>query len=515
MLTGLLVVPVASFSLAPPSSSMMMRSLLSTTGTGTGTALHVSTQAQEQALGTGTGMEPTEIDIDIDITVMSSPHANANANAKKSAPKKNRKGKQRRNPAKDIHFLIKRTNQIISQEPISNSSNSSSSTSTASNTNTSTVTIQTFHWLMDAWTASLHPTAPEHSLSLMNCMKEYNIQPSSKTLTKVLNAYGKCGRGGEAAQEIIDSCINATNSDSCSIPLLDLDLDTDTNGNNVFVYNALLEAYAEKPVFGSEGSVRNAVKTEQLLDQMMQEKGMVPNGRSFQAVIRAWGNSNVEIGALKGEQILDRMEKMVKSGEMDASEGPTVIHYNAVLDAWANSVLDNHAQRGEGLLNKMMVENKVQPNTISFNACIDAYAKNGDGDKAEELLNKMDDLWRKQGIKEFKPDTRSYNSVMNAFSKSLEKNAAAKAETILRKMEVKPDFFSFAIVINAWARSLEYGKAKKAQQLYLEMVDLYNKGNRKLRPNGKFFVLISMMQELQQCIPLRTIAMVRRNQTMH
>ena len=399
MLTGLLVVPAASFSLAP-SSSPMMRSL-STTGTGAGTALHVSTQAQEQALGTG--MEPTEIDIDMDITVIN-PHANANANgngnanAKKSAPKKNRKGKQRRNPAKDIHFLVKRTNQIISQEPISNSSNSSNSSSS----NTSTVTIQTFHWLMDAWTASLHPTAPEHSLSLMNCMKEYNIQPSSKTLTKVLNAYGKCGRGGEAAQEIIDSCINAANSDSSSsksmsmsIPMLDLDTDT----NNVFVYNALLEAYAEKPVFGSDGSVRNAVKTEQLLDQMMQEKGMVPNGRSFQAVIRAWGNSNVEIGALKGEQILDRMEKMVRSGEMDASEGPTVIHYNAVLDAWANSVLDNHAQRGEGLLNKMMAEGKVQPNTISFNACIDAYAKNGDGDKAEELLNKMDDLWRREGIK--------------------------------------------------------------------------------------------------------------------
>jgi len=279
-------------------------------------------------------------------------------------------------------------------------------------------------------------------------------------------------------------------------------LDTDTN--NVYVYNALLEAYAEKPVFGSEGSVRNAVKTEQLLEQMMEEKGMVPNGRSFQAVIRAWGNSNVEIGALKGEQVLDRMEKMVKSGEMDASEGPTVIHYNAVLDAWANSVLDNHAKRAEVLLNKMIVEKKVQPNTISFNACIDAYAKNGDGDKAEELLNMMDELYQNEGIQEYKPDTRSYNSVMNAFSKSLEKNAAAKAETILRKMtsiyeqeshgedlkvnlKVKPDFFSFAIVINAWARSLEYGKAKKAQQLYLEMVDLYNEGNRSLRPNVVIF----------------------------
>jgi len=337
---------------------------------------------------------------------------------------------------------------------------------------------------MDAWIASLHPTAPEHSLSLMNCMKEYNILPTSKTLTKVLNAYGKCGRGGEAAQEIMVGFLDGK------------DLGPEEMS---FVYTALLEAYAEKPVFGSEGSVRNAVKTEQLLDEMMEKKGMKPNGRSFQAVIRAWGNSNVEIGALKGEQILDRMEKLVQSGEMDESEGASVIHYNAVLDAWANSVMDGHAWNAESLLNKMISEGKVQPNIISFNACIDAYAKNGDGEEAEKLMNKMEDLYQSKENLECRPNQRSYNAVMNAFAKSLDKNAAAKAEAVLRKMAsmyedsegedmgIKPDFFSFATVINAWARSFEDGKAKKALQLYQEMVNLYKKGDKSLRPNVVIF----------------------------
>ena len=58
--------------------------------------------------------------------------------------------------------------------------------------------------MMDAWTASRHPAAPEHNLSLMNCMKEYNLIPTSKTLTKVIYSYAKCGRGGDAAMEVMN-----------------------------------------------------------------------------------------------------------------------------------------------------------------------------------------------------------------------------------------------------------------------------------------------------------------------
>lgn len=468
VITGLVIVPrsvlVTSFS---PTSS---------------TRFHANANAKANAsINTNTHLgvsSTTDLDTSTNISAIDMPNVVAvdvttTATSKSSASKKNRKS--RRNPNKDINFLVKRTNQLISHQPTSSTTNR--------NKTHSTVTIQTFHWLMDAWIASLHPTAPEHSLSLMNCMKEYNIQPTSKTLTKVLNAYGKCGRGGEAAHEIMVSFLDGKNLDGKEMS---------------FVYTALLEAYAEKPVLGSEGSVRNAVKTEQLLDEMMTKKGMTPNGRSFQAVIRAWGNSNVEIGALKGEQILDRMEKMVQSGEMEESEGASVIHYNAVLDAWANSVMDGHAWNAESLLNKMISEGKVQPNIISFNTCIDAYAKNGDGEEAEALMNKMEELYQSKENVECRPNQRSYNAVMNAFAKSLEKNAAAKAEKVLRKMAkmyegsdgkdlgIKPDFISFATVINAWARSFEYGKAKKALQLYQEMVELYKKGDRSLRPNGKY-----------------------------
>jgi len=315
-------------------------------------------------------------------------------------------------------------------------------------------------------------------------MKEYNITPTPITLTKVLVAYAKCGRGGQAVQDVMDTFHKS---------LL-----------NGFMYTAVLEAYADadpnqsssssSSSSPSPSSVQNAVRCEELCTWMeTQAQQFKPNARSYNAVIRTWGNSGVEIGALKAEQCLERMFRLWQEGVIE--EGPNVYNYNAVMSAWANCGEEGNAERAEALLMRME-RRDVKRNTISFNACIDAYAKNGNGEKAEMLLNRMEELYETKENLGCRPNKRSYNSVMNAYAKSLEKNAPTKAEMILRKMEnmyeenefegdIKPDFVSFATVINAWARSFEYGKAEKVLQLYREMVDLYKQGNESLRPNGE------------------------------
>lgn len=364
-------------------------------------------------------------------------------------------------PNKDIGFLVKRTNQIISGVPLSKSSSS--------------IDARTFHWLIDAWTATHHPSAPEHSLSLLNSMKEYDIEPTQKTLAKVLCAYSKCGRGGDATKMIMDSFSKRIKP-------------------NVFMYTAILEAYAND----DNRSVSNAVKAQELCEWMT-ANDIVPNARSFSAVIRAWGKTDAAIGTLEAEQCLENMKRLCDEGVI--KDGPNVYHYNSVLKAWAKSQADDSADRAEALLRKMESGNiaHVKPNTISYNTCIDAYAQNGDGENAEALLNRMEELFQTRVNMECKPNTRSYNSVINAYAKSLENNSALKAETFLRKMEniyeesnkedldIKPDFFSFSTVINAWARSIEPGKASKVLQLYREMKHSHENGNASLRPNVVVF----------------------------
>jgi len=387
--------------------------------------------------------------------------------------------KKAQKAGEDIKFLVKRTNQIISHEPLSPSSKTDKSGEEQR------ITIQTFHWLMDAWAKSLHPAAPEHSLSLLNSMKEYGLSPTTKTMTKVILAYAKCGRGGQRAKEVMDN-------------ILEDFKDVEEIRPNAFSYTAVLEAFANANVRG----VNDASMAEELMNLMINstkegDESMKPTAKSFLALLRVLGDC-YQNGASKAEKYLKTMRKLVDDGTSD--ELPNAYHYNAILNAWANSGDDLRAERTEDLLLKMETGiDGVKPTTVSYNVCIDAYAKNGDGQKAEAVLNRMDEFYQTEENRECKPNTRSYNSVMNAYAKSTDMNASVKAETILRKMEslyqesdktdrdIKPDFVSYSTAINAWGRSFEYSKAVKAFALYREMLTLYKDGDSSLRPNVIIF----------------------------
>ncbi len=98
----------------------------------------------------------------------------------------------------------------------------------------------------------------------------------------------------------------------------------------------------------------------------------------------------------------------------------------------------------------------------------------------------------------------TFNTVLDAISKSNEKGAAARTENILNKMqqmyegglkEVQPDTFSFASVLNAYANSDEPGAAEKCEEILKHMHLLYENGNHRVRPNTVCFatVIVSMV----------------------
>lgn len=107
-------------------------------------------------------------------------------------------------------------------------------------------------------------------------------------------------------------------------------------------------------------------------------------------------------------------------------------------------------------------------NVITFNTVLDAISKSkgkGVAARAENILNKMQQMYE-QGCKDVRPDTFSFASVLNAHANSGERGAAEKAETILKHMQrlhedgnenVKPNTICFATVIKAYSRSRYYG----------------------------------------------------------
>ena len=98
-----------------------------------------------------------------------------------------------------------------------------------------------------------------------------------------------------------------------------------------------------------------------------------------------------------------------------------------------------------------------------------------------------------------KPDTISYNVVINAWAKSGGNTAAMEAEKLLARMhklhaqgdgDVKPNVVTYGAVIDAYAKSGAKGAAAKADKLLAKMIHLHQSDpicNANLKPNTYVF----------------------------
>jgi Asp-tRNA(Asn)/Glu-tRNA(Gln) amidotransferase C subunit len=171
------------------------------------------------------------------------------------------------------------------------------------------------------------------------------------------------------------------------------------------------------------------------------------------------------------------------------------------LDAWAKSGGGRKsAERAEEILEWMdrlyrSGNQDVRPDTITFNAVLDAWARSGDrmaAHRAEQILDHMDELYR-AGNHGVKPDTYTYNTLINAHAKSSEKGSAARAEHVLQVMkqryldgdnDFKPNTRTHTSVIDAWAKSGEKGAAKRAEQILNNMISSFEaNGDVDIKPN--------------------------------
>ena len=86
------------------------------------------------------------------------------------------------------------------------------------------------------------------------------------------------------------------------------------------------------------------------------------------------------------------------------------------------------------------------------------------------------------GNADLRPNTHVFNTVINCWSKSKDRDAASKAEEIFLAMEklhengipgLKPDAFTYTVLIDAWAKTGTRGAASRAEALLSQMeVDL-------------------------------------------
>ena len=140
--------------------------------------------------------------------------------------------------------------------------------------------------------------------------------------------------------------------------------------------------------------------------------------------------------------------------------------------------------------------NNLKPNTITYNSVMNAWTQSNGGTlgarKAEALFQEMNERWR-AGEHDLQPNVSSYNTVLAAWARSGTKCAYRKTEALLNQMwqdyeagniHFRPDSSSYNTVINVISKSQAEGKAQKALRILRKMDKLYRAGrNEDACPN--------------------------------
>ena len=174
-----------------------------------------------------------------------------------------------------------------------------------------------------------------------------------------------------------------------------------------------------------------------------------------------------------------------------------------IVNAWARSPDVRAVENAEFVLQEMknlfqVGYDYVKPNTVTYNSVINCLAHSKDSrnaaERSEELIKEMWHLVETRENSFVRPSTITYSSVIKAWSKSDDyKNKGERAEALLRNQwhryqlgndKCKPDGRTYNNVVATWAHSKSNIGYERAKALVDEMWTLYNQEqDKEMKPN--------------------------------
>ena len=245
-----------------------------------------------------------------------------------------------------------------------------------------------------------------------------------------------------------------------------------------------------------KGTFMSSKKVEELLRCMekLHEEGwpnLQPNVVIYNILLNVWAKG----GEVK--KIEDTLQRMIR---LEIGVSPDSISYSTLLSAYAKLGTPEAALKADSLLHQMIElfnlgMESAKPNVISFSNVTQCHAQLGNGEKSEEWLRKLQDLYHAHQDPDWKPDLAIYNTVVQSWAIS---GQPQKAEDFLHTMvmddetvkndrkspndldqSVQPNSQTFNIVLSAWAKT---GEAERAEAILMEMHKLHVENDFDTRP---------------------------------
>ena len=254
-------------------------------------------------------------------------------------------------------------------------------------------------------------------------------------------------------------------------------------------FGSLIQVWAGAASLSNPGASNRAEQILQYMEDIYESTGderMRPNFYCYTNAIQGVARSQQPDAPRKAMKIVERMEYLSDSGK-NTEAWPNAYAYCAVLNALAKSRSSGRGvdsalsgkevgDMADQLLERMKSRN-VPIDRAAANAAINAWARSGDPralHRAEVIVAEMESSTYARGA----PDTSTWNSLMNLYTKALDKNAAERTQSILNKLEReyldgtsshRPQVLSYSAVVQAWAKSGRPEAPKEAEKVIAEM----------------------------------------------
>ena len=340
-----------------------------------------------------------------------------------------------------------------------------------------------------AWARSGQSDAVERATAILQRIEELSLgnpalRPGVETYTALLHAHAQSARrdAGEQALIILQRMWDLVKAGS---PHMKPD---------VTCYNTVLDCLAKS------GTQQDADQAEEILQSMHErcrqgDTNLFPNSVSYASVINALSRSGAKDAPQRAERLLEELNHFSTTMDMSCSR----VAYNAVLTVWARSDDPNASRRAEALVVKMkMMQQNGQntnggPDMFTYNALLQTYAINQEAEKADALLQTLcnDYLERKGSVK---VDIIAFNTVISAWSRQRDNDAAMRAEEVFQTLErvhnelgIRPDTVTYTSRISAWSSSSDPWASQRVLSILSDMQRKFKAGDMLCKPNAITF----------------------------
>lgn len=290
-------------------------------------------------------------------------------------------------------------------------------------------TARTMNLALTALSNSNDPNAGSKALLLLKRMEQLHGnqkvdgKPDVVSYTLALKCISNSPNqsGGEEAERLLSEMETRASQGETSL------------APNTMTYSTLIQIY---------GRAGLPEKAEAVLERMHQKHqegiwDVTPNKRTFTSVLQAWARSRLRGKTERALAILERMKELHNHGVLHDVK-PNFITYAAVLSAMASSNRKEDCSRAMQLLDEMeqLAEKDpdVAPNDVAWNFALKTFANIGDGIKAQECLAKMYHKFE-SGVLATRPSTTSWQTVVEAWTRSRDPNAPHRVLAIWKRME--------------------------------------------------------------------------------